>query len=172
MPIVLNGTTGIDTPAITGITTPVSVAQGGTGAATLTSGSVLVGAGTSAISGVAPGTSGNLLTSNGSAWTSAAAPSSTPTTAQVGTATAGLAVDAVGSYAYLFRNTLAGGIAKGTNYAGSGLLFFGSLNDVGVASGFGGVGTGGGAASGTWKAMGYSVAQAGWYNATLFLRVA
>jgi len=50
--------------------TAVTVAQGGTGATTLTSGSVLVGAGTSAISSVAPGTSGNLLTSNGSAWVS------------------------------------------------------------------------------------------------------
>jgi hypothetical protein len=33
---------------------------------------VLIGAGTSAITSVAPGTSGNVLTSNGSAWTSAA----------------------------------------------------------------------------------------------------
>ena len=138
---------------------------------------------TAAVSGTLPvanggtgvtsaGANGNVLTSNGSAWVSSAPASSAPTTAQVGTATAGLAVDALGSYAFLFRNTLAGGISQGTNYAGSGLLFFGSLNGVGVASGFGGVGTGGGAASGTWKAMGYSVAQAGWYNATLFLRVA
>jgi hypothetical protein len=74
MPIVLDGTTGINTPSVTGLTTPVSVAQGGTGAATLTSGSVLVGAGTGAISSVAPSTSGNVLTSNGTAWTSAAAP--------------------------------------------------------------------------------------------------
>lgn len=48
------------------------VANGGTGATTLTSGSVLVGNGTSAVSLVAPSTSGNLLVSNGSTWTSAA----------------------------------------------------------------------------------------------------
>lgn len=96
-----------------------------------------------------------------------------PTTAQVGTATAGLAVDALGSYAFLFRNTEAGGIAKGTNYAGSGLLYYGFLaGSTGVASGLGTVGSGGGAASGTWKAMGYAIAQAGWFQATLFLRVA
>jgi hypothetical protein len=51
----------------------ISVAQGGTGAATHTANNVLVGAGTSAIASVAPSTSGNVLTSNGSAWTSAAA---------------------------------------------------------------------------------------------------
>lgn len=56
MAIVLDGTTGINTPAVTGITTPVSVAQGGTGLASV-------------------GTSGNLLTSNGTAWVSTAPPS-------------------------------------------------------------------------------------------------
>lgn len=35
MPVIINGTTGIDTPAITGMTTPLTIAQGGTGAATL-----------------------------------------------------------------------------------------------------------------------------------------
>jgi len=35
MPVIINGTTGIDTPAITGMTTPLTVAQGGTGATTL-----------------------------------------------------------------------------------------------------------------------------------------
>jgi hypothetical protein len=74
MAITLNGTVGIDTPTLTGLTTPLTVAVGGTGAATLTSGSVLVGAGTSAVTGVAPSTSGNVLTSNGTAWTSAALP--------------------------------------------------------------------------------------------------
>ena len=57
----------------------VTVAQGGTGLATLTSGSVVVGAGTSTPTFVAPSTSGNVLTSNGSAWasTAPAAPSIT-----------------------------------------------------------------------------------------------
>jgi hypothetical protein len=59
-----------------GLNTPLVVAQGGTGLATLTSANVIIGAGTGTPTFVAPSTSGNVLTSNGSAWTSAA--SSTP----------------------------------------------------------------------------------------------
>jgi hypothetical protein len=57
---------------ITGIT-DLTVADGGTGSSSLTANSVLLGNGTSALSGnlVAPGTSGNVLTSNGTTWTSA-----------------------------------------------------------------------------------------------------
>jgi hypothetical protein len=55
--------------------TAVTVAQGGTGLATLTANNVLLGNGTSALQVVAPGTSGNALVSNGTTWTSAAAPS-------------------------------------------------------------------------------------------------
>jgi hypothetical protein len=51
----------------------VTVAQGGTGATTLTTNNVLLGNGTSAPQFVAPGTTGNVLTSNGTTWTSAAA---------------------------------------------------------------------------------------------------
>ena len=64
MAITLDGSVGITTPAID-LTTQLPVADGGTGATSLTSGSVLVGNGTSAVSLVAPGTSGNVLTSNG-----------------------------------------------------------------------------------------------------------
>ena len=49
------------------------VANGGTGAATLTANNVLLGNGTSALQAVAPGATGNVLTSNGTTWTSAAA---------------------------------------------------------------------------------------------------
>lgn len=49
----------------------VSVAQGGTGATSLTANNVLLGNGTSALQVVAPGASGNVLTSNGTTWTSA-----------------------------------------------------------------------------------------------------
>ncbi len=62
---IVNGT-------ISSLATPVPVAAGGTGAATLTSKSVLVGNGTSAVTGVAPGTSGNVLLSNGTDWVSTA----------------------------------------------------------------------------------------------------
>jgi hypothetical protein len=89
MAITLDGTTGITTPGVVnsgsetiggtlGVTgavtlsTTLGVAQGGTGATALTSGSVLIGAGTSAVSLVAAGTSGNVLKSNGTTWTSSA----------------------------------------------------------------------------------------------------
>ena len=48
------------------------VANGGTGATTLSANGVLLGNGTGALQTVAPSTSGNVLTSNGTTWTSAA----------------------------------------------------------------------------------------------------
>lgn len=53
------------------VTGTVAVANGGTGATSLTAKSVLVGNGTNALRSVAPGDSGNVLTSNGSEWVSA-----------------------------------------------------------------------------------------------------
>jgi hypothetical protein len=61
-----------DITSITGLTTALTVVQGGTGAATHTSNGVLIGNGTSAITTVSPGTSGNVLTSNGTSWASVA----------------------------------------------------------------------------------------------------
>jgi hypothetical protein len=64
--------------AITGGTvvgiTDLAVADGGTGSSSLTANSVLLGNGTSALSGnlVAPGATGNVLTSNGTTWASTA----------------------------------------------------------------------------------------------------
>ena len=66
-------TTGAAKFASATITTPLPVASGGTGLATLTANNVVLGAGASAPTFVAPGTTGNLLTSNGTTWTSAAA---------------------------------------------------------------------------------------------------
>ncbi len=66
----------------TQVTGTLPVANGGTGAATLTANNVLLGNGTSALQVVAPGTTGNVLTSNGTTWTSSAAPAgaaATPT---------------------------------------------------------------------------------------------
>jgi hypothetical protein len=48
----------------------LAVANGGTGATTLTANNVILGNGTSAVQVVAPGTTGNLLTSNGTTWQS------------------------------------------------------------------------------------------------------
>jgi len=56
----------------TNVTGTLPVANGGTGAASLTANNVLLGNGTSAVQVVAPGANGNILTSNGSTWTSAA----------------------------------------------------------------------------------------------------
>lgn len=58
------------TTDVTGI---LPVANGGTGANTLTANNVILGNGGTAVQFVAPGTSGNILTSNGTTWTSSAA---------------------------------------------------------------------------------------------------
>ena len=52
------------------ITGTLPVANGGTGATTITANNVVLGNGTSAVQVVAPGTSGNLLTSDGTTWAS------------------------------------------------------------------------------------------------------
>lgn len=46
------------------------VANGGTGATSLTANNVILGNGTSAVQVVAPGANGNVLTSNGTTWVS------------------------------------------------------------------------------------------------------
>jgi hypothetical protein len=61
---------GASAAPVYGTLTPVG---GGTGLATIPSGNVLLGNGTSAVSVVAPGTAGNVLTSTGSVWVSTAA---------------------------------------------------------------------------------------------------
>lgn len=76
--IVISSTVGSDISGnITGnaanVTGTVEVANGGTGATTLTANNVILGNGTSAVQVVAPGASGNVLTSNGTTWVSQAA---------------------------------------------------------------------------------------------------
>ena len=60
--------------ASTGLVNTTPVANGGTGLATLTAKSLMVGNGTSAVAFIAPGSSGNTLVSNGTDWQSIAAP--------------------------------------------------------------------------------------------------
>ena len=69
-----NTLTNLPTSALSG---QVAIANGGTGASTLTANSLLAGNGTSAINFIAPGTAGNVLTSNGTVWASSAAPAAT-----------------------------------------------------------------------------------------------
>lgn len=62
-----------DITSLSALSTPLSVPQGGTGAATLTLNSVLLGNSTSTPLQVAPLTAGNLLTSDGTTWTASIA---------------------------------------------------------------------------------------------------
>tara|TARA_R110000787_G_scaffold32754_1_gene86540 strand:+ start:2997 stop:3821 length:825 start_codon:yes stop_codon:yes gene_type:complete len=65
--------------AVTGIT-DLTVADGGTGASTLTANSVLLGNGTSTLQMIAPSTDGQVLTSTGTTWQSEAISTITATT--------------------------------------------------------------------------------------------
>ena len=149
---------GVNAASIT--TGTLAVANGGTGASTLTANNVLLGNGTSALQAVAPSTNGNVLTSNGTTWTSAAPPSSTPTTAQVLSATAGATTGAVGTYAWLGDAAAVQTVPGGTR-AGSDLWYAGLSADISWSNQFpGGTiaqgGSYGGQPSGTWRAMGLS----------------
>jgi hypothetical protein len=68
----LTNTTGL--PLTTGVTGTLPVANGGTGATSLTENNVILGNGTSAVQVVAPSTAGNVLTSNGTTWASTTPP--------------------------------------------------------------------------------------------------
>jgi hypothetical protein len=75
------------------VTGTVAVANGGTGATSLTANNVLLGNGTSALQVVAPSTNGNVLTSNGTTWTSSA-PAAYPLTSGTAVAsTSGTSID-------------------------------------------------------------------------------
>lgn len=58
------------------VTGTLPVANGGTGATSLTANNVILGNGTSAVQEIAPGTTGNVLTSNGTTWASSPLPAS------------------------------------------------------------------------------------------------
>lgn len=71
--LTLTNATGL--PIIAGTSGTLTVARGGTGLTALTANNLIVGAGTSNPTFIAPGTSGNVLQSNGTTWASVANPS-------------------------------------------------------------------------------------------------
>jgi hypothetical protein len=99
---------------ITGIT-DLAVADGGTGASTLSANAVLLGNGTSALQTVAPSTSGNVLTSNGTTWTSSA-PSSISTGAGTLTASGQTFTITTGSQGKCLINLSASYVAAFANW--------------------------------------------------------
>jgi hypothetical protein len=96
----------------------------------------------------------------------------TPTTAQVLTATAGASVGAVGTYAFLGLAATNTAISENSTIAGSSLRYLGS--NIRVDTGGSNSGTSvGGTPSGTWRAMGHCQASGNASNraATVFLRI-
>jgi hypothetical protein len=163
-----------DITSITGLTTALTVPQGGTGLATLTANNVVLGNGTSAVQFVAPGSSGNVLVSNGTTWTSGGA-GVTSLNGQTG-AVVTTNFDAIGSCAILLSaqtsDTAVGGTIAGSSLrysittgiqgsgpGGTGLGYFGYVN---TSNSYGGGGT---AVTGTWRKMygmaNYAVASIG-----------
>lgn len=84
--------------------------------------------------------------------------STTPTTAQVLSATAGASAGAVGTYAFATHQT-AGSIAAGGTIAGSNLRYYGISSSGAIFSG---------TPAGTWRCMGYVDTSA---TGTVWLRI-
>jgi hypothetical protein len=137
-------TTG--TLALTYSGTPVPVSSGGTGTSTLTTNSVVLGNGTSAVQFVAPGTAGNVLVSDGTTWTSG--PNAGTTTAL-----------AVGTYCFARATSFPSGtIYPGDTISGSFLIPSGTYNLVSYTT----------TLAGTWRCMGFTDNGS---SPTLFLRI-
>jgi hypothetical protein len=165
-----------DITSITGLTTALTVAQGGTGRATLTANNVVLGNGTSAVQFVAPGSSGNVLVSNGTTWTSGGAGVTSVTagsgisvsasTGAVTISSAAHSFDSIGSYANGVINANAGALTGGSTFAGSSFwVYNASYNTCGAVMVASGAYV---TVSGTWRFMGIA---AGANNQVLAVRV-
>jgi hypothetical protein len=104
---------------------PIPVTFGGTGLATLTANSLLVGNGTGNVTFVAPSTSGNILTSNGTSWVS-----TTPAASGVSSLTAGTGISLSGSTGPVTITN--SGVTSLT--AGTGISISGSTGGITVAN--------------------------------------
>jgi hypothetical protein len=114
---------------ISGLSSPLPVASGGTGAATLTANNVLLGNGTSAPQTIAPSTSGNVLTSNGTTWVSSV-PASYPLTSGTTVAsTSGTSIDFTSIPSWVKRVTV---MFNGVSTNGSSAL----MVQLGTSGGF------------------------------------
>ena len=114
--------------ASTGLANATPVANGGTGAATLTANNVLLGNGTSAVQLVAPGAIGNALVSNGTTWTSSSVPAVTSFIGQTGAVnptTLGNLGSIVQGY-YIVTSPTTGGNSAAANKYATGLSVAGS----------------------------------------------
>lgn len=162
----LASTLDLSTKTVTLPSGSVTVAQGGTGASTLTANNVLLGNGTSAVQFVAPGTNGNVLTSNGTTWTSAtpAGGGVTSLNGQTGAIT-DTDLNAIGSCGFLCSSTQVSGsfATPGSTKAGSTLRFAGILS--------GGLRASTTAGTGTWRCMGNAFADEGGQPVTLYVRI-
>lgn len=130
--VIRNGSGNIDATSIPaanlastangGVTGILPVANGGTGDATLTANNLLVGAGTSAVTFIAPGTSGNVLTSNGTSFVSAAPASSTPFGSPACTVTITASATIAASTCVLLVNASSGAVVVTLQPAASSLM--------------------------------------------------
>lgn len=111
----------------------VGVAQGGTGATTLTANNIITGNGTGAVTFLAPGTSGNIVTSNGTAWTSAA-PATNGTVTSVSVTTANGVSGSVATATTTPAITLTLGAITPSSVASSGAVSGTSFTDSGLTA--------------------------------------
>ena len=156
--------------AITGGTisgiTDLTVADGGTGASSITANSVILGNGTSALSGnlVAPSTSGNLLTSNGTSWVSSPPVGVTSLNGQTGAIT-NTTFAAIGSYFYAIDISIpafesgGGTVSPGGTVAGSNLYYATESGTTYDRDSFDPTRYTSAGLSGTWRRMSHYVKQ-------------